>query len=77
MPLYSISFRYFKSKFYEYIDLVIDYLERVRPDLVLERFVSQSPTELLIAPDWGIKNYEFAVRMIQEFHRYHISTRPA
>lgn len=47
----------------EYIDLVIDYLERVRPDLVLERFVSQSPKELLIAPDWGIKNYEFAVRM--------------
>lgn len=47
----------------EYIDLVIDYLERVRPNLVLERFVSQSPKELLIAPDWGIKNYEFAVRM--------------
>lgn len=47
----------------EYIDLVIDYLERVRPDLVLERFVSQSPKELLIAPDWGIKNYEFAARL--------------
>lgn len=43
----------------EYIDLVIDYLERLRPDLVLERFVSQSPKELLIAPDWGLKNHEF------------------
>jgi radical SAM protein (TIGR01212 family) len=43
----------------EYIDLVIDFIERLRPDLILERFVSQSPKELLIAPHWGLKNYEF------------------
>lgn len=43
----------------EYIDLVIEYVEHLRPDLVLERFLSQSPPELLIAPDWGLKNYEF------------------
>lgn len=43
----------------EYIDLVIDYVEHLRPDMVLERFVSQSPKELLIAPDWGLKNHEF------------------
>jgi radical SAM protein (TIGR01212 family) len=43
----------------EYIDLVIDYVEHLRPDIVLERFVSQSPKELLIAPDWGLKNHEF------------------
>lgn len=43
----------------EYIDLVIDYVEHLRPDIVMERFVSQSPKELLIAPDWGLKNHEF------------------
>ncbi|HEY5499820.1 MAG TPA: TIGR01212 family radical SAM protein, partial [Bacteroidales bacterium] len=43
----------------EYADLVIDFLERLRPDIAVERFVSQSPKELLIAPDWGLKNYEF------------------
>lgn len=47
----------------EYIDLVIDYVELLRPDLVLERFVSQSPKELLVAPDWGLKNYEFTNRV--------------
>ena len=47
----------------EYIDLVIDYIEHLRPDLVLERFVSQSPKELLIAPDWGVKNYEFTEKV--------------
>lgn len=43
----------------EYIDVVVDYLQHLRPDIVLERFVSQSPKELLIAPHWGLKNYEF------------------
>lgn len=47
----------------EYIELVVDYVEHLRPDIVLERFVSQSPKDLLIAPDWGLKNYEFNYRV--------------
>lgn len=43
----------------EYIDLIIRYIQRLRKDLVLERFVSQSPQEWVIAPHWGLKNYEF------------------
>lgn len=43
----------------EYIKLIAEYILRLRPDLILERFVSQSPKELLIAPHWGLKNYEF------------------
>lgn len=43
----------------EYIDLVIDFVEHLRPDIVLERFVSQSPSSLLAVPGWGLKNYEF------------------
>ncbi len=47
----------------EYIDLVIDFIERLRPDLVLERFVSQSPSSLLALPGWGLKNHEFVDRL--------------
>lgn len=43
----------------EYIDLVIDFVERLNPAIVLERFVSQSPASLLAIPGWGLKNYEF------------------
>ena len=43
----------------EYLDLVVKFISLLRADLVLERFVSQSPKELLIAPKWGLKNYEF------------------
>lgn len=48
----------------EYIELIAQYIQRLRPDLVLERFVSQSPKELLIAPHWGLKNYEFTNKLV-------------
>ena len=47
----------------EYVDLVIDFLERLRPDFVLERFVSQSPASLLARPGWGLKNHEFVAKV--------------
>lgn len=43
----------------EYIRLIASYIQRLRKSLVLERFVSQSPNDLLMAPHWGLKNYEF------------------
>lgn len=49
-PLYTVE---------EYVRLIADYISLLRKDLVLERFVSQSPPELLVAPRWGLKNYQF------------------
>jgi hypothetical protein len=43
----------------EYADLVVEFIRRSRPDLIFERFVSQSPPQLLAEPGWGLKNYEF------------------
>lgn len=43
----------------EYVNLVIRYVSKLRNDLVLERFVSQSPPNMVIAPKWGLKNHEF------------------
>ncbi len=43
----------------EYVDVIVRYIQLLRKDLVLERFVSQSAKELLVAPRWGLKNYEF------------------
>lgn len=42
-----------------YIELCCEIIERLRPDIAVERFVSQSPAELLIEPRWGLKNYQF------------------
>ncbi|MHB9056252.1 MAG: TIGR01212 family radical SAM protein [Paludibacteraceae bacterium] len=43
----------------EYIELAVDFLEKLNPEIAVERFVSQSPEKLLIAPNWGLKNFEF------------------
>lgn len=42
----------------EYIDILCKFIVRLRPDIILERFISESPTQLLIAPKWGLKNFE-------------------
>lgn len=49
----------------EYIELVIDFVEKLNPSITIERFVSQSPKELLIAPDWGLKNFEFTAKVLK------------
>ncbi|WP_101690318.1 TIGR01212 family radical SAM protein [Dysgonomonas massiliensis] len=51
----------------DYIDLCIDFAELLNPDFIIERFVSQSPKELLIAPDWGLKNFEFTAKVMKRF----------
>ncbi|TKG88875.1 TIGR01212 family radical SAM protein [Puteibacter caeruleilacunae] len=47
----------------EYIDLVVDYLERLNPSIIVERFISQAPIDMLIAPKWGLKNFEFVAKV--------------
>lgn len=49
----------------EYIELAIDFAERLHPDFFIERFVSQAPKELLILPKWGTKNAVF----IHQLHK--------
>ena len=50
----------------EYLDVICEYVKRLRPNLVLERLVSQSPPGLLIAPKWGLKNYEFTNLLVRK-----------
>lgn len=51
----------------DYIDLCLDFAERLNPDFIIERFISQSPKSLLIAPDWGLKNFEFTAKILKRF----------
>ncbi|NLY23531.1 MAG: TIGR01212 family radical SAM protein [Bacteroidales bacterium] len=51
----------------EYVDLCVSFAERLNPDIYIERFTSQSPKRLLVAPDWGLKNYEVTDKIIKRF----------
>ena len=42
----------------EYIDLVVDFIELLNPNIILERFFSESPDSMLIYPRYGLKNFE-------------------
>lgn len=56
----------------EYIRTIGEYIQHLRKDIVIERFVSQSPKGLLLAPDWGLKNYEFTNRLNNYLHERNI-----
>jgi radical SAM superfamily enzyme len=43
----------------EYIEFCINFAERLSPHIVIERFISQAPRDMVIAPSWDIKNFEF------------------
>ncbi len=43
----------------DYLDLCVEISRRLRPDIIVERWVSQAPPEMVIAPRWGVKNYQF------------------
>ena len=53
----------------DYVSLLVDYLPRLRPDIVLERFTAQCPEDLLIAPRWGMKNHELVALLKKEMRR--------
>lgn len=46
-----------------YLDLVVQYLELLNPAIIVERFVSEAPDDLLVAPRWGLKNFEFTAKL--------------
>lgn len=61
------SFRLFSPE--EYATLCLEFLLRLRADIALDRFLSQSPPELLIAPQWNIKNYAFNAILKRELDK--------
>ena len=48
---------------------VADFIERLRPGIAVERFVSQVPASELIAPSWGVKSGEVVDMVNRELER--------
>ena len=56
----------------EYIELIGRYIKLLRKDIVIERFTSQSPKDMLIGPQWGMKNHEFTNKLIKHLRENNI-----
>ena len=56
------NFELFTSE--EYIDFITDFISYLRPNIIIERFISEAPKELLIAPKWNnLKNFEIVAKI--------------
>lgn len=49
-----------------YIDLVVELLRRLRPDVVVERFASEAPPRYHYGPNWGLIRNEELWRRLEE-----------
>ncbi len=52
-----------------YARMCARFVRRLRPDIAIERFVSQAPADLLVSPRWGLKNYQFTALVEKELSR--------
>lgn len=58
------KFRHFTLE--EYIDLVIDFTERLTPEIVIERFAGEVPPRFLAGPSWGPMRYDVVLQKIEQ-----------
>ncbi len=47
----------------EYIELAASFIQHSGKNLVFDRFASQAPDKMIIAPKWGIKSHEFTDKL--------------
>ena len=46
-----------------YIEFIAEFITHLRPNIIIERFTSETPSDLLIAPKWGFKNFEMVAKI--------------
>ena len=42
----------------EYLDFIVDFIERISPDIVFQRLFATAPESILIAPQWGRNRHQ-------------------
>lgn len=47
----------------DYIAFISTFITYLRPTIIIERFISETPNNLLIAPKWGLKNFEMVAKI--------------
>jgi radical SAM protein (TIGR01212 family) len=56
------NFNLFSSE--DYIEFISNFISHLRPDIIIERFISETPQDLLIAPKWNnLKNFEVVAKI--------------
>ena len=56
-------------EFEEYVNFIVDFLERLSPDMIIERLFTDTPHQLLVAPDWGKSHLQILQAIEAELER--------
>lgn len=51
----------------EYLDFLVNFIERLSPDIVLQRLFATAPDEILIAPQWGRTRQQIILDIEERF----------
>jgi radical SAM protein (TIGR01212 family) len=49
----------------EYISFIVDFVERLNPDFIIERFAGEVPPRFKVDPGWGLVRNEKIVEMVE------------
>ena len=50
-PFYTFGYE-------EYLEFIVDFIERTSPDMVFQRLFATAPDSILVAPDWGRSRHQ-------------------
>ncbi|OFZ45937.1 MAG: TIGR01212 family radical SAM protein [Bdellovibrionales bacterium RIFOXYB1_FULL_37_110] len=53
----------------EYLEIIIEFLENLNPQIIIQRLLSDTPIDLLISPRWEIKNSTFLNNLLIEMSK--------
>ena len=57
--------RFHTFGFHEYIDFIVDFLERLNPEVMVERFAGEVPPRFLQVPAWELIRNERVVQVVE------------
>ncbi len=53
----------------EYIDIIVSFLERLNPQIIIQRLAGEAPLHTLVAPKWGKRNSEILQAIDKELKK--------
>jgi radical SAM protein (TIGR01212 family) len=56
-------------KYEEYISVLVGVLERLNPNIIIQRLFGEAPPDTMLAPKWGIRNSEALQRIEKELQK--------
>ena len=61
---------FFTMSIDDYVELAATFISQLRKDIHLERFAASAPSELIIAPRWGLKPFEVQLRIEEKLSSF-------